>query len=191
MVEKNDITVRDLDESTWDDFTSFFERPEFNGCFCMYWEFGGTDEEWLKRTPAQRRERKLELLKEGRTHGLLLYEDKKPIAWCQYGHRSYFTKLSKNKTYEKTAYEDVWCITCFCVAKEYRKKGLSRLLLRRAVDHLRQIRAGVVEAYPRKGKHEDEEVWQGPLSIFQAEGFTIHIDHETHPVVRLGLTKKD
>lgn len=192
MSEKQDITVRDLDESTWEDFASFFERPEFGGCFCMYWEFGGTDEEWTKRTPAQRRERKLELLKEGRTHGLLLYdESKKPIAWCQYGHRSYFAKLSKSKTYERTQYDDVWSVTCFCVAKEYRKKGVSKALLHRAVEHLRQLRAPLIEGYPRKGKHEDGEVWQGPLAIFQGEGFKVHIDDETHPVVRLDLTKKE
>lgn len=191
MSDKPEFTVRDLDESTWSDFVSFFERPEFHGCYCMYWEFPGTDEEWMKRTPAQRRERKLELLKEGRTHGLLLYEDKKPIAWCQYGHRSYFTKLSKNKMYEKTAYDDVWSVTCFCVAKEYRRKGLSRTLLKRAVDHLRQLRATTIEGYPRKGKHEDEEVWQGPLAVFQAEGFSVHLENESHAIVRLVLTKKD
>ncbi len=189
--DKPEFTARDLDESTWEDFVSFFERPEFGGCFCMYWEFGGTDEEWMKRAPAQRRERKLELLKEGRTHGILLYDEKTPVAWCQYGHRSYFTKLSKNKTYERTAWEDVWSVTCFCVAKDYRKKGLSRMLLHRAVEHLKQLHAPLIEGYPKKGKHEDDEVWQGPLSLFQSEGFVIHIDHETTPVVRLDLTKKE
>lgn len=190
MSDKPEYVAKDLDESTWEDFASFFERPEFGGCFCMYSEFPGTDEEWGKRTPAQRRERKLELLKEGRTHGVLLYEGGKAIAWCQYGHRSYFTKLSRTAKYAQTAYDDVWCVTCFCVAKEHRKKGLAKILLREAVSRLAAMHAVEVEGYPRKGKHEDDEVWPGPLDLFTDAGFKVHIDDESRPVVRLDLTKK-
>ncbi|TKJ44399.1 hypothetical protein CEE36_01260 [candidate division TA06 bacterium B3_TA06] len=194
-IDKSRLSIKELSLDTWKDFKRFHEGKEgtieWKGCYCTYWEFMGSNEEWNKLTETRNPaiiEFKESLVREGKTHGFLLYLENKPIAWMQYGHRSYFAKLNRYDRYQETAGDDVTSITCFGVVKEYRKQGIARALLRMALEEFKRKGIKTVEGYPRKIASEqvesDDEVWQGPLSLFLSCGFEIYIDHERYPVIR-------
>lgn len=172
-----DIAVRELGPETVRDF---FALHEGESCYCMYWHFPGSNEEWMKRTAAGNRADKEALLAQGREHGMILYVDGSPVGWCQVARRRDLPKLDR-----VAPPDDVTSITCFYVARDFRKKGLARELLLRTLDHLRATGVRVVEAYPKKGEgHEDGEVWTGPLRLYTSCGFALHGDGDPRVVVR-------
>lgn len=188
--------LRCLDASTLEEFHAFFERPSnYQGCHCMYWEYSGSNEEWGKVEPEDLKARKRDLVQKNGSTGYLLYEDRKVVAWCQVGHRSYFEKLNRISPYAKSAHDDVTSITCFAVDPSYRKRGVARRLLEMVLEDLEGKGVKIVEGYPRPGSGlPDGDVWMGPLSLFLSTGFTIHIDDSNNPVVRKvvgGLEKSD
>jgi GNAT superfamily N-acetyltransferase len=44
--------------------------------------------------------------------------------------------------------QPVWSITCFFVAKPYRRKGLTVMLLQAALEYARNQGAAILEGYP-------------------------------------------
>ncbi len=84
----------------------------------------------------------------------------------------------------------MWSITCFVIAKRFRRQGLMRALIDGAVALARKHGAPAVEAYPvdPQRKMGSGELYTGLLSAFTAAGF-----HEvarrapTRPMVRMQL----
>jgi GNAT superfamily N-acetyltransferase len=80
-------------------------------------------------------------------------------------------------------------VSCFFIAKPYRKKGLSIKLLKATVEFARNEGAKIIEAYPVEPKSEkmpDVFAWTGILSTFLAAGFREEKRHSpSRPIVRL------
>ena len=76
---KDEIVIRELTSELLDDFLNFFDHdafadnPAWFGCYCMYYHFTGTVEEWDKRSASENREAISTLIKRGEAHGLLAY----------------------------------------------------------------------------------------------------------------------
>ncbi len=69
--------------------------------------------------------------------------------------------------------QPVWSVTCFYVARGWRRTGLSSQLLRAAVQFAAKKGAKIVEGYPHEltAKTADVFVYTGLASAFRKAGF--------------------
>ena len=130
---------------------------------------------WGKRTREQNKEEKEKLVNERRAHGILVYDHKKPVGWCQFGPKNELPRIDRMRSYKRKDDENLWRITCFFVDKDYRGKGVAKEALAVALKAIRQRGGRAVEAYPfqaQKGKMSSSFLWNGSLSLFKKFGFT-------------------
>ena len=135
---------------------------------------GLSTEEWKKIN----RKDKETLVRQGRSHAILVYDEKTPVGWCQYGSRDELPRIDAGRGYRKVRQpvgaEKIWRITCFFVDKDYRGQGVARTALRGALESIMKQGGGIVEAYPVVSKNLSkvaEWMWFGSPSMFRRERF--------------------
>ncbi len=117
------------------------------------------------------------LVRQGRSHAILVYDKDRPVGWCQYGTKEELPRIDAGRGYRKIpplAEEKIWRITCFFVDQEYRGKGVAKLALRAALESIGRQGGGIVEAYPvvsEKMAAVAEWRWFGTPSMFRREHF--------------------
>jgi GNAT superfamily N-acetyltransferase len=178
-------TTKELSKKTWPDFEKLFSRGNgWDSCWCMYFH-GSRSNPGSRlgsrgpRSLANRREKR-ELVERGRSHGILVYADREPIAWCQYGPREELPRIDESPHYRELAPqhddERLWRITCFVVDKRYRRRGVASVALRAALRAIKKKGGGLVEAYPitqfRPGTFGNQST-NGTATMFEKEGFEI------------------
>ncbi len=118
------------------------------------------------------------LVRQDRSHAILLYDDKTPVGWCQYGTRDELPRIDAGRNYRKVrplvGAKKLWRITCFFVDKDYRGKGVSKVALHAALESISKQGGGIVEAYPvvsEKMAAVPEWRWFGTPNMFRRERF--------------------
>jgi len=114
------------------------------------------------------------------TSGLIAYIDGEPAGWCAVEPRTAYVRLLytrvpwADRTEDKTD-NGVWVVTCFITRTGLRRCGVSRAIVRAAVDFARQRGARALEGYPMITQPGQEVTWGelhvGSRSIFAAAGF--------------------
>jgi len=177
-------STKELTKSTLPDFERLFEKrpaPGAFACWCMYHQQANPSSESEQphsrvRRAKRNRQRKKELVENGRSHGILVYSKGEPVGWCQYGSGEELPRIDNSRSYRKLLPErDVkrlWRITCFTVDKRYRRSGVATAALKAALEAIRSKGGGLVEAYPiiRWGAYRE---YLGTVSMFQKERFEI------------------
>lgn len=170
--------ARELSPETLPDFETLAVKQ--GSCWCMHYQrprpirgLGGA----AKYRAVNRRDKAI-LVREGRSHAILVYEGRTPIGWCQYGPRDELPRIDAGRGYRKvgppTEETPLWRITCFFVDRAYRGKGVAKFALRAALDSIRRQGGGVVEAYPvvsTRMAAVPEWRWFGTPGMFRKEGF--------------------
>ena len=88
------------------------------------------------------------------TSGLVAYLDGTPAGWCAVEPRTAYARLLlKTRVPWEGRSEDkadagVWAVTCFVTRTGYRRRGVSRALVRAAVGFARDRGARAIEGYP-------------------------------------------
>lgn len=175
------LKVVPLDADRKDDFYRIHcDECGHGWCFCVAWWIP-TWKGWEQRTSEENRKMREQLFDVGHYDGYLMYNDKKPIGWCQVGPRDRLDKLCDE--YMLPSDHDAWAITCFIIAPEFREIGLGYYMLWEILKDLKQRGVKYVQAFPRRGKDlEAEELWAGPESYFKKAEFTLERDHPLYPV---------
>lgn len=171
-VAASELTFHPLTPERWKDFEKLFgERGACGGCWCMSWRLKRAVFEKQKGAGNKRAMRKI--VSSGEIPGLMAYVGNESIAWCSVAPREAFPRLENAPTLKRIDDTPVWSIVCLFIAKPYRRRGVSSLLLRAAVDYARQSGATVVEGYPFEPNQKlpDPFVWTGLVSSFEAAGF--------------------
>jgi GNAT superfamily N-acetyltransferase len=123
------------------------------------------------------------------TSGLVAYLDGEPVGWVAVEPRTAYPKLRTLRVPWTGRDEDkdddgIWAVTCFCVRKGYRGRGLTYPLARAAVDFARERGARSLEAYPMITEPGREITWGevhvGARQVFEDAGF----EQVSHPTVR-------
>jgi GNAT superfamily N-acetyltransferase len=165
-------TVRALDESTWDAFAALVERNDgvFGGCWCMGFHPEGGDR---KVTPAVRRERKLERVREGRAHAALVFDGEDCLGWCQFGAPDEVPRIKNRGAYEKgQSSPPDWRIACNFVGKGHRRQGVASAGLAGAIELIAGLGGGTVEGYPEDaGSVPAGFLFHGAISTYERLGF--------------------
>ena len=176
-------STKELSPRTWKDFEKLFRKPgEWDRCWCMYYHrprpVPRKEREILTREQRieKNRKDKRDLVEKGRSHGILVYSRGEPIGWCQYGPKEELPRIDAGRKYRKLSLDSsgkkLWRITCFCIDRRYRNRGVASAGLKAALSSIGKSGGGLVEAYPatRKGALA---VWFGTRAMFEDEGFDV------------------
>jgi GNAT superfamily N-acetyltransferase len=165
---------KELSSDTWQDFARLFEKHGgvWGGCWCM---FHHTTQGWSRRSARQNREEKELLVRSGKSHGVLVFdEDEQPFGWSQFGLREELPRVERKRGYKDAGEDSLWRVTCFFIDKEHRKKGVAREALRAALEVMEREGAKTVEAYPpamtREG-YSSSFLWAGTKHLLSQFGF--------------------
>jgi GNAT superfamily N-acetyltransferase len=184
------IEFKPLTSERWSDFELLFGRNgACGGCWCMWWRL--TRSEFNRRKGQPNKEAMKAVVESGETPGILAYVEGKPIGWCAVAPRERYPVLSRSRILKPIDNTPVWSITCFFVAKEHRRKGVTVQLLRAAIAHVKRQGGKVVEGYPIEPKTSTMPaafVWTGLSSAFRQAGFVERTRRsETRPIMRYDI----
>ncbi len=133
------------------------------------------------------------LVDRGETPGILAYAGRQPVAWCAVAPRVSYPALERSRVSKRIDDQPVWSITCFFVAKPFRRSGISVELLKAAIDYVQKRGGRIVEGYPVEPKTESmPEVfaYTGLATAFLKAGFTECLRRsETRPIMRFELQR--
>jgi GNAT superfamily N-acetyltransferase len=166
-----------------------------SSCFCRYWHFTGTKNEWLDRCanrPEENLAEQAEAVRRGdlSASGLVAIdrgEHDAIVGWMKLAPREAIAKLTSLPVYRNLAFEPgTWTIGCFVVHPAARRRGVARALVAGADAHVRAHGGRMIEAHPRRSTEplHDEEAWQGPERLFVDLGYTAIHDVAPYPVYR-------
>ena len=172
------FTTRELSPRNLADFDGLAELQE--SCWCMFYQRprpigrGVSSEERRKRNQKD----KATLVRQGRSHAILVYEGKTAVGWCQYGNSEELPRIDAGRGYRKLGRpkgaDQLWRITCFFVHKKYRGRGVAKIALNAALKSIKKQGGGIVEAYPvvsAKMAAVPEWRWFGTPGMFRQQGF--------------------
>ena len=167
-----EYVVKPLDPDTWDAFARLAERHNgvFGGCWCTWFHtfhsektFDADDNRALKQR----------LVEEGRAHAALVFDGDEAVAWCEYGSPEELPNIYHRKEYEAELDRlPDYRITCLFVDKRHRRRGLTAVALRGALDLIARAGGGVVEGYPHDtGGKKVSVLYNGTRGLFEGAGF--------------------
>ena len=170
-------------------------------CFCRFWHFTGTNNDWLDRcanAPGENERELREALASGspEARGVVAIERATGTlaGWMKVApvpalKKAYDRRLYRNLPCFEGDRAGVFTIGCFLVHPEHRKRALSTALVRGAVEIAPSWGARALEAFPRRPKEpvRDDELWTGPMGAFERNGFEEVHAFEPYPVLRRAL----
>jgi len=143
-----DYRVEALSPHTWDAYARMMERHNgvFGGCWCTYFHTLAGEKTY---DADENRSLKQRLVEEGRAHAALVLDGDEAVAWAQFGSPAELPNIYHRKQYEEAGDPAPdYRVTCIFVDKKYRRRGVTQLVLRGALDLIGQSGGGVVEGYP-------------------------------------------
>ena len=170
-------------------------------CFCRFWHFTGTNNDWLDRCANATGENERELreaLASGspEAQGVIAID---PASGAAAAWMKVAPAPAVKKAYDRRLYKNLPCfagdragvmtIGCFLVHPDHRKRGLSGALVRGAVAIAPAWGARALEAFPRRPREpvRDDELWTGPMKAFEDSGFVEVSTFDPYPVLRREL----
>lgn len=186
------LTFHPLRPDRWGDFETLFgERGACGGCWCMAWRLKRSVFQQNKGT-ANKAAMKM-LVQADEAPGILAYSGKQPIGWIAVARREQYTILERSRVLKPVDDAPVWSVSCFFIAKGFRKQGVSVRLLKSAADFVRRQGGAILEGYPVQPKMEtmpDVFAWTGLPSAFLKAGF-VECDRRspTRPIMRKQLNR--
>ena len=181
-----DLALRPLTPDLFTDFERLFgPRGACGGCWCMFWKLRGKAFDENTGEPARQMQKSI--VDSGTIPGLLAYVEEQPVGWIAVEPRSAYPKLAHSRILKPVDDQSVWSATCFFVAKQVRRQGLTVELLKGAVEYVREQGGKIVEGYPVDSKKDMPApfIYTGTASAFQQAGFKeIARRSENRPIFR-------
>jgi GNAT superfamily N-acetyltransferase len=196
-VTSGPLRVEALTEAHVPALLAFFEASA-SQCYCRYWHFDGTKNDWLERSALRPEENAAELEAAVRAHdpgarGVVAIDAHGAVVgWMKLTPRRSVPKLRALPVYKNLALGDedtTYAIGCMLVRPDARGTGVARALTAAAPELARAWGAAAVEAYPRRSSEplHPEEAWLGPERLFVETGFEAVVDVAPYPVYRKRL----
>lgn len=102
--------------------------------------------------------------------GYLAFDQDKCIGWCNANDIKQYLRIEDDlKPY--TQNYKVGCIICFVIHPEYRKQGVARLLLKKAIEDFKSEGFDAVIAIPIENNNEPEKLYRGTLNMYNENNF--------------------
>jgi len=172
MARLQKLTILPLTPARWPDFVKLFgKNGACAGCWCLWWLL--PRKQWVEQRGAGNRKAMQTLVRNHRQPGLLAYAGNEPVGWCAVSPREHYVRLRQSRLLQPVDDQPVWSVTCFFVARKFRRCGITVALLRAAAAFARRNGAQILEGYPTDpGKDQpDAFVYTGLASAFRKSGF--------------------
>lgn len=181
-----ELSFKPLKQNLWTDLEELFgPRGACAGCWCMFWKLRGKAYEEARGY--ETRQMHKSIIDSGTVTGLLAYLHGDVVGWVAVEPRSAYPKLAHSRALKPVDDQPVWSVTCFFVAKEFRKRGITVELLKAAVGHVQSKGGRIVEGYPVDVNKDMPApfIYTGTASAFQQAGFREVARHTpTRPIFR-------
>jgi GNAT superfamily N-acetyltransferase len=178
-----------LTPDRWTDLETLFgKNGAYAGCWCMWWRLTGP--EWQARKGEANKAALHEVVDSGEVPGIIGYVDGVPAGWCAIAPRDAHKRLREERVriFKKVDDQPVWSVTCFYIARAYRRQGMMLQLLNAAVDYARSRGATIVEGFPLDTDARamtSASAYTGVMSTFVKAGFVeVSRRHEARPIMR-------
>lgn len=184
----NKLSFEPLTRSNWNKFVTLFgENGACGNCWCMYYRLSKSDFKEGKVDEGNKRAMK-EIVWSNKPTGILGFYDGEAIAWCAIAPRDDFIKLERSRVHKRIDDLKVWSVPCFFIHKDFRRSGISVVVLNGVIKYAGENGIKVIEAYPTittKEKLPDSFLWIGLYKSFERSGFEI-VDQtsKNRPMVR-------
>lgn len=180
-----------LTPDRWPDLAVLFgPRGASAGCWCMWWR--QTRGEFDAGRGAGNQRAFQTLVTAGAPPGILAYAADDPVGWCAIAPREDYPRLARSRVLKPVDDRAVWSVTCFFVTPAWRRRGVTRQLLKAAVRFARSRGARIVEGYPVDvgATYPDAFAYTGFTSAFRAAGFAeVARRSPTRPIMRRALRR--
>ena len=148
-----------------------------NGCYCT-WFFIPTKDNQAGWGAENRRTFEEVARRDPLPMGLLAYAEGTPVGWCAAGPRARYSRALRTPTLRRRdpgEDADVWLVPCFFVKVGFRRQGIMRDLLNRAVQLAGQHGARAVEGFPLSGdrRRGTGDAFLGVEPLFASCGFEV------------------
>ncbi len=172
--------------TTFTDYLSnldFGHEPHWATCFCRYYHSNCSADQWQIRTGEHNRLEAVDQIQAGKMKGYLAFDGDKCIGWCNANDASQYIRLEQDIKHIMDG-KKVGCVICFVIHPDYRKQGVARLLLKKAVEDFRQGGFDAVLALPVGRMDNPEKHYRGTLNMYKELGF---VEIEKHDPVSVML----
>jgi GNAT superfamily N-acetyltransferase len=190
---KSKPRILPLTPGRWDDFVTLFgKNGACAGCWCMWWRLPRA--QWVRQKGDQNQRAMSQLVKDHAVTGLLAYADGQPVGWCALAPRADYPRLANSRTLQPVDDQPVWSVTCFFVARPWRRRGVTVELLKAAVKFAGKRGAKIVEGYPVEPNKDQPDVfvYTGLASAFRKGGFKEVLRRSpSRPIMRCAVRPSD
>ncbi len=181
------VEVLPVTAERWKDLEQLFgPRGACDGCWCMWFRLPRSV--YAEQRGDGNRRAMTAIVRSGEVPGLIAYVDGRPVGWVSVGPRERYPVIGRSRTLQPIDDRPAWSIVCFFVARDFRRRGVTRSLLRAAEAYAREQGATTVEAYPvepAKDKIAADAAYHGLATTFFALGFReVARRSPTRPIVR-------
>jgi len=190
MGQTDALGILPLTRDRWADFEALMgPKGGYGGCWCMLWRLGKA--EFTTNAGDGNRDAMKKLAAGEKAPGLLAYWDGHPVGWISVAPRQDFPRLDNSCVLKAVDTKDVWSVSCFLIARSYRRQGLAARLLEAACDFVQAHGGEVVEGYPiapSKSPYPASYAWTGFVEAFRRAGFVeVARRSPTRPIMRKEL----
>ena len=181
------IEIRLLTKDLKDDYLFFFdniifkENPDRSKCYCYDYHFLGDVETCTRETS---RSAVINLINENKLTGYLVFDNDKPIGWCNANNRLNYQRLLRDYDYIDNPDDKVCSIVCFLIHPDYRRQGIAQKILDKIIKDYSNKDYDYFEAYPKKGELSCEGNFKGPLELYKRYDFKINKEYDDYYVMR-------
>ena len=187
---KMNFEIKPLTKDLKDAYLFFFdnivfeENPDRAKCYCYDYHFLG-DVETCTREMS--RSAVSDLIDENKLRGYLVFDEDKPIGWCNVNHRGNYQRFLRDYDVIGNPDDKVCSIVCFLIHVDYRRQGIARKILENIIKDYSNNNYDYIEAYPRKGDLSSEGSFKGPLELYKSYDFEIEKEYDYYYTVRKKL----
>lgn len=185
--ENSTPRIEPVTPERWPDVERLFgARGACGGCWCMAWRLSSKEFD-AGKGPKHKASLK-KLVTKGHEPGVLAYVGDEPAGWCSIAPREVFVKLASSRVLKPIDEQPVWSVSCFFVARPFRRRGIAVKLLEGACEFAASKGASIVEGYPvipRSDALPDVFAWTGVPKLFERAGFKeAHRWSAARPIMR-------
>ena len=169
------LVVKPLTPERWPALEALFgPRGAYGGCWCMFFRRPRADYAAGCKDGGRGNKRAFKkLATSGEEPGLLAYVGAEAVGWVALAPREEYGGLARSRSLQPVDDLPVWSVTCFYVAKAYRRKGVTVALLEAAAKYVKRRKGVALEGYPNdpKVRWPDAFAYHGTVSAFRRAGF--------------------
>ena len=189
MSEHPSLSIKPIKRNLWTDLEELFGAyGACGGCWCMYWKLRGKAYEEAKGY--ETRQMHKSIVDAGVVTGLLAYWHGEVAGWVAVEPRSVYEKLAHSRALKPVDDKEVWSITCFFVARKFRRNGIAVELIKAAVQHVSHMGGKIVEGYPVDVQKDSPApfIFTGTASAFRQANFKeVARNSPTRPIFRFEI----